>query len=226
MKIKGAIFDMDGTLVDSLMYWPHFWHQLGRKYWGIDHFEVSPEVDKQVRTMIYADAIAYIKELYHIPDDFDELLRYANNSIEDFYRQVVVPKSGALALLEHLKRQGIKMCVASATDLQYVKLCLSLCGMSDYFQSVLSCADIGVGKDCPDIYLLAMKELGLSPDEICVFEDSYVALETAKKVGFRTVGIYDQYNYDQARLERASDIYVDKHRTLDSLMVDIEGKSL
>jgi beta-phosphoglucomutase-like phosphatase (HAD superfamily) len=71
-----------------------------------------------------------------------------------------------------------------------------------------------------------MKELGLSPDEICVFEDSYVALETAKKVGFRTVGIYDQYNYDQARLERASDIYVDKQSTLDSLIVKIEGESL
>jgi beta-phosphoglucomutase-like phosphatase (HAD superfamily) len=83
---------------------------------------------------------------------------------------------------------------------------------------MLSCVDLGVGKDRPDIYLESAKRLGLEVGEICVFEDSYVALETAKAAGFQTVGIFDENNFRQDRLEAASDIYIAKGADIGDLI--------
>ncbi|MBQ8342167.1 MAG: HAD family phosphatase [Clostridia bacterium] len=221
MRIKGAIFDMDGTLIDSLMYWDDLWQRIGAAFMNDPNFRPGEEVDKRVRTMIYDDAMLYFRDFYNIPVDVSRFLEFTKGGIPDFYRHVACPKAGAIALLEHLKGLGIPMCLASATDMSEIRLALEYHHMAGYFDAVLSCADIGVGKDRPDIYLMAKDALGLEPSEICVFEDSFVALETAKAVGFQTVGIYDRYNFEQARLQAASDLYVGEHGTLDELIASI-----
>ncbi len=221
MKIKSAIFDMDGTLVDSLMFWDIFWQDIGRNYLKQENFKPDEEVDKKIRTMIFSDAMSYIKKYYEIPLDEEKFLAESEKNIENFYITTVKGKEGARELLDYLKSKKIKMCVASATDMKYIEIALESCGLRDYFDTVLSCADIGVGKDQPDIYLKAMKKLGDSAEEICVFEDSYVALETAKKIGFQTVGIYDKYNYEQDRLKKASSIYLHQGQTLRELVEKI-----
>ena len=217
MKIKGAIFDMDGTLVDSLFFWPHFWRQLGKTYMNIENFTPDDEVDKNIRTMVYVDAMKYIKSHYRIDADDESFMRFATSGLADFYTQQAKLKDGAAALLEHLKQQNIRMCLASATDIGYVRLALTHFDLMKYFDCVLSCADLGVGKDRPDIYLLASDRLGIAPAELCVFEDSFVALETAKQAGFQTVGVFDKYAFSQDRLKAASDFYLEGGQSLDTL---------
>lgn len=223
MKIKGAIFDMDGTLVDSLFFWPYFWELLGKTYLNIEGFTPDEEVDKNIRTMIYADTIKYIKDYYRIDADDEALMTFATSGLANFYTQKAVVKEGAVALLEHLKRQSLRLCLASATDLPYVKLALAHFDLMKYFDCVLSCSEIGMGKDRPDIYLLAAEKLGCAPSELCVFEDSFVALETARAAGFQTVGLFDRYSFNQDRLRAASDIYMDETQTLSDLIPHINN---
>ena len=218
MKIKGAIFDMDGTIVDSLMFWDYLWQRIGEAYMNDAAFQPNEEVNKKVRTMIYVDAMAYFKDYYKIPGATDAFLEFASSGVKEFYKNVSKVKQGADRLLASLKAQNLKLCLASATAMAEIKYALEYHGLLQYFDFVLSCADIGVGKDHPDIYLEATRLMELSPEELCVFEDSYVALETAKKVGFQTVGIFDQYNFEQERLKKVSDIYLDKDQSLDSLI--------
>ena len=221
MKIKGAIFDMDGTIIDSLMYWDYLWGQIGEKYLDNADFRPTDEVNKQVRTMIYADAMTYFKNYYNIPVDTDEFIHFTSSGIFDFYKNVAKVKSGADKLLASLKEQNIKLCLASATAMPEIRYALECHDLLKFFDCVLSCADIGIGKDRPDIYLDAAKRMTLSPGEICVFEDSCVALETAKKAGFQTVGIYDRYNFGHNRLQEAADIYLGEGRSLDELIAMI-----
>ena len=223
MKIKGAIFDMDGTLVDSLSFWDYLWQEIGMKYMNDSNFKPSEEINKKVRTMIYTEAMTYFKNHYNLPCETDDFIQFATSGISDFYKNVATLKTGAIELLESLKKQNIKLCLASATAMNEIRFVLEHHGLLNYFDTILSCADIGVGKDKPDIYLQAMRLMELSQNDICVFEDSYVALETAKKVGFHTVGIFDQYNFEQERLKNASDIYLDKEQTLDTLINIIES---
>ena len=223
MKIKGAIFDMDGTIIDSLMFWDCLWKQIGEKYMGDPDFKPSDEVNKNVRTMIYTDAMAYFKDYYKIPGKTEDFLRSASVGILDFYKDVAKIKLGADELLSYLKSQNIKLCLASATSMPEIKHALSCHGLLKYFDIVLSCVDIGVGKDRPDIYLEATEKMGISPEDICVFEDSYVALETAKKVGFQTVGIFDRYNFCQDRLKKAADIYLNEGHSLSELISEVNN---
>ena len=223
MKIKGAIFDMDGTLVDSLSFWDILWERMGETYLGKKNFRPSEEVDKNVRTMIFTKAMGYVKNVYSIDVSEDELTNFGTSSLADFYRNTVGLKTGARELLDALEAKGIKMCLATATDMQYVRIALEKLDLNKYFVSVMSCADIGKGKDQPDIYLNAVDALGFAREDICVFEDSYVALETARNIGLKTIGIFDKYNFGQDRLEKASIIYLGENRSLGELVKEIEA---
>ena len=214
MNIKGAIFDMDGTLVDSLSFWEYFWRELGKKYLGINDFSPSKDDDRAVRTMIMKDAVALIKEKYNFPQSVDELFKFTMDLIKYFYREIVKEKLGATELLDYLKDKGIKICLATATDMENVLIAVKSCDLEKYFSFMITCADVGKGKDSPDIYIKAIEKLGLEKDEVCVFEDSFVALETAKKLGTKTIGIFDKFNYGQDRLKGASDFYLEEGNSL------------
>lgn len=222
MKIKGAIFDMDGTIVDSLMFWDYLWKRIGEEYMNDSTFRPSEEVDKKVRTMIFVDAMTYFREYYSLDVKVEDFIRFTGGGINDFYKNIATVKAGAREYLDYLKNNNVKMCLASATAMPEIKYALECHDLLKYFDLILSCADIGVGKDKPDIYVKAMTEMNISCDELCVFEDSFVALETAKSVGFNTVGIYDKYNFEQERLKAASDIYLGDGKRLDSLIRVIE----
>lgn len=223
MKIKGAIFDMDGTLIDSLGFWKIYWRKFGKDFFGKDDFVIAEELDRQVRTMVFVQATRLAWEFYHLDIPYEEFLAYSYAGINEFYQNDVRPKDGVFAFLDHLQASGIKLCVASASEMNHVRTALSYHGLDRYFDTILSCADIGKNKDQPDIYLLAAERLGLSPSELCVFEDSYVALETAKAAGFCTVGIYDALSYEQKRLAAASQIYLGKGQTWEDLIPLVTG---
>ena len=220
MNFKGAIFDMDGTIIDSLMFWDSLWKSIGETYMNDASFKPSDEVNKKVRTMIYTDAMAYFKECYNIPESTENFVRFTSEGLNDFYKNTAKAKDGAKEHLNHLKKQNVTLCLASASAMPQVKYVLQYHGLLEYFDFVLSCADIGVGKERPDIYLLAKDRMGFAPGEICVFEDSYVALETAKNAGFQTVGVFDQYSPGQERLKNAADVYLDKTKTLKSFITE------
>jgi len=213
-KINGAVFDMDGTLIDSLIVWDVIWENLGVKYLGKCGFRPSAGDDKAVRTMTLDLAMAFINERYGLAEDSKSVLDTTNEIIARFYSEEVELKDGVIELLEYLKGRGVKMCIASATDKNLLALAIEHCGLGRYFDTVLSCADIGKGKDQPDIYLLALDVLGTSVGDTCVFEDSLTALRTAHSIGLMTVGIYDRCNYGHDEMPAVSDVYVGDGETV------------
>jgi HAD superfamily hydrolase (TIGR01509 family) len=224
MNIKGAIFDMDGTLVDSLFFWEPFWRDLGARFLGKENYVPPKELDLGIRTRTFTEAMAYIREPLGIAASAEELVAFGTANLAEFYRTQVGAKAGVHAFLDHLKARGVKMCVASATDKKYLPIALEACGLTDYFETVLSCSELGVGKDKPDIYLKAMEILDTSPADTCIFEDSFVALETAKRIGCHTVGVFDKNNYGQDRLAAASDIYLSEGEGFDTLIPQVTLK--
>lgn len=208
MTIKGAIFDMDGTLIDSLNFWDQYWEKLGQIFLGTEDFRPAKEIDQKLRTMIFSDGMIYANEACGLHLNEVALIRFSEEFIEEYYKNHARPKTGVIELLDHLTHKNVKMCVASATSLRYVQLALEYCGLSRYFQGVISCEDVGKGKDHPDVYLKALEILGTSVEDTWIFEDSFVALETAKALGVHTVGVYDRYNYGQDRLRAAAEIYL------------------
>ena len=218
LNIKAAIFDMDGTLVDSLMVWDVLWSAFGEKYLGDNSFRPSTDDDKRVRTLTLSDAMDLIHENYSLGSSGKELLDFTNNLMIDFYSNTVELKDGVKEFLEHLHKNGTKMCIASATAPDLIKIALKHCDIEKYFLKIFSCGELRAGKDKPDIFLLAKDFLGEETDDTWVFEDSLVAIETAAKIGLKTVGIYDRYNYGQEQIKAIATKYIAEGENLTKLL--------
>ena len=214
LHIKAAIFDMDGTLVDSLMMWQVIWSILGEMYLGDKNFLPSEDDDKIVRTLTLKNAMNLIHANYGLADSGEELLEIVNAIMRDFYSKDVKLKSGVIEFLEHLKNNGVKMCIASATVSEFLDIALTHCDIKKYFLKVFSCGDIGKGKEEPDVFLQACDFLGETKENTWVFEDSLTAIETATKIGMPTVGIDDKYNFGQERIKTISTHYIAENETL------------
>lgn len=209
--MRVAIFDLDGTVADSDCFLEYFYRQIGKVCLGVDNFKMPEEMDKKIRTCTMLEAARIIKEYISIDEPEDKFFSFCNGLLEKFYRESVTAKCGIPELLLSLSKKGIRMCIASATQGRLVKIALEKMNLSTYFDFVISCADVGVGKHRPDVFLEALKRFGedLAPSDACVFEDSFLAMETAKAAGFMTVGIYDKDAFCQDRLAAASDVYID-----------------
>ena len=220
MKIKGAIFDMDGTLINSLIVWQDIWRAMADKY--LDGEEGFPgyEIDKSLRTMTLLEGMEKIHSVRGIGKDGRELWEFCNALIEDFYRNKVEMKSGAMDFLKYLYDNEVKMCIASASALDMVEIAVERCELGKYIPKLLSSCDYGCGKDKPDVYLAALEYLGTPLDETWVFEDSLVALRTAKGIGMPVVGIYDAHNFGHEEMKMLADYYIDDGEGLDKLIKD------
>lgn len=217
LDIQAAVFDMDGTLVDSLMLWDVLHDAYEQAYPEKAGTVITEEDDRLMRVLPLPDSMRLLHDHYGLGRNPEELLNLTQAVFYDFYAHRVQLKAGVYEFLNALKNHGVRMCIASATPLPLVEAALDHCGIRDCFDCVLSCGEIGKGKDVPDIYLLAKEKLGNLP-YTWVFEDAYVAVSTATAAGFPTVAIYDAYNAHQKEIEAMATHYIAPGETLLKLL--------
>ena len=191
MDKKFCIFDMDGTLVDSMGYW----QRMERDYLARRGAKPGPaleELIERLKPMTLADtAKAFIAEL-GFSGTPQQIVDEMNAVMAENYRLRVPLKPDVKAYLTALKSRGAKLCTASATGEPLVKLCLDRLGIGSLFDFMISCVDVGASKDRPDVYFEAARRMGAKPEETAVFEDSLKALTTAKRAGFYAVAVWDE----------------------------------
>ena len=136
MKITGAIFDMDGTLIDSLGGWDALWDYCGEKFLGVKGFRPDREVDKAVRTMVLIDAMNYVSELYGFGNCGQELFDFFQETLPHQYQENFDIKPGVREFLDYCLERGVKMCLASATEMNYINIALDRHGLRKYFVDI------------------------------------------------------------------------------------------
>lgn len=204
MKITGAIFDMDGTLLDSM----HVWENTGEDILQGLHITPRDDLREKLRPLSLRQAAEYLISEYGAPYTVSQVVEHVNRNLEHQYREVVLPKPGVTEFLESLKRQGVPMCVATATAPHLTHAALRRTGLLPYFKGVFTCPEVGKGKDSPEIFLRALDCLGTGKATTPVFEDALFAMETAKRAGFPVVGIYDaSAEEQQAQIRALCDVY-------------------
>ncbi len=185
--ICGAIFDLDGVLLDSMAVW----NDLGVRYLQKRGIQPEAGLSQILFSMSMEQGADYLKAKYQLPDTPQEILNGIEQMIRDFYFYEVQPKEGARELLQFLQDQGVKMIAATSSPREHVTKALQRSGLYDYLQQIYTTGEVGVSKHEPLIYQLAAESLGTKPEETLVFEDSLYALKTAKNAGFRAIGVYD-----------------------------------
>ena len=189
MDKRFAIFDMDGTLVDSMGYW----RALSTEYLhaqGVEH--IPQDIIRRIKPMTMTESAALFIESFGLSGTAEEVAGQMNAMMDAHYRTDIPLKAGAREYLEALRRRGVRMCVASATAEPLMEACLRRLGVWACFEFLLSCETVGVGKNQPDVYHAAAERLEATAKEIAVYEDAFYAAETAKGAGYYVVGVYDE----------------------------------
>lgn len=202
--IKGAIFDLDGTLLDSMF----IWDSIAEDYLRSLGIEPRENLNKAFEGFTMTDAANYYRTHYGVTLTVDEIIDGVGALIAHKYDTEAKLKPGASEYLLFLRERGVGMCVATATDRAIAQKTLERLGALEFLEGIVTCAEVGRGKDKPDIYRAALDILGTKNEETLVFEDALFALKTAKADGFPAVGVYDRFEKRQAELARLADVYV------------------
>lgn len=208
-KFKYSIFDMDGTLLDSMPAW----HNIGKEYLSFLNITPPKNLNEIIAPMSLEESAEYFIERFKINLSVKEIISGVKSLIGDKYKYELKLKPYVKEYLEKLKKDGVIMCVATASPLKLAATALERNGVLEYFTFIASCDEVGVGKNKPDIYYLAASRLNAEPQEIAVYEDADFALITAREAGFYTVGVYeDCFSHKRKDIELISNSYIESFK--------------
>ena len=202
-EITGAIFDMDGTLLDSM----GTWYTVGSDYMRSLGMEPPPSLDEDILRLTLEDAAAHIRSL-GVDKPVSEIHAGINSVMDDFFLNRVECRPGVIGFLERLKAAGVGITVATASDRVQVENGLKHAGIFHYIDRIFTCTELDTGKHEPKVYEAARRFMNADISSTWVFEDARHAAQTAKRGGFRVCGVFDPSEPDQNELKEASDVYI------------------
>lgn len=204
--IRGAIFDVDGTLLDSMA----IWEDAGARYLKGLGIQAQEDLGKLLFPMSLQEGAAYMKARYDLKLSVSQIIEGVGDTVRDYYFYEAPLKKGAADFLEKLSQKDIPMSVATSSELEHIEAAFKRLNVNQYFQKIFTCSQVGAGKSRPDIYLAAGRHMETEPRETYVFEDVLHAIKTADNAGFKTVGVYDRFSESkQEEIRKHSDIYLE-----------------
>lgn len=210
-NFKGVIFDLDGTLIDSM----HIWEQIDVEYLGALNISVPKNLKDDITHLSFKDTAIYFKERFNIEDSIESIMNKWHTMAHNHYSNTINLKPGVIEYLKYLKDNNIKIGLATSNSIPLIEAVLQQHNIQDYFHSITTTEEAKKSKDNPDIYLLACKKLNLSPSECIVFEDIPAAIIGAKKANIYTVAIYDKSSIHlKDELIALSDKYINDYYEL------------
>ena len=213
-NMKAAIFDLDGTLIDSM----GIWVQIDIDYIAeIGHTESVDlvKLKEEINHLSYRGTAEYFKKRFNLDCSVDEICTRWHDMAYEKYSKEVKLKEGVLEFLTELKSSGKKIGLATSNSIELAKACLESNEILDLFDSITITSEVSRGKNFPDVYLLSAERLGVHPKDIVVFEDIPVAVEGAKKGDFKVVGVYDEYSaHHEEEMMDKSDKFIKSYSEL------------
>ena len=204
-KKKAVIFDLDGTLVNSMWVW----HDIDIEYLGRYGYDVPEDMVQEIEGMGFTEVAVYFKERFRIPDEIETIKEEWNRMAFEKYATVVPLKPGVAGFLEKIHVAGMKVGIASSNSRELIMACLKNHRIDGYFDCITTACDVAKGKPSPDIYLHVAKALGVKPEECLVFEDVPMGILAGKNAGMQVCAIEDEHSADQREEKRRlADFYI------------------
>lgn len=204
-NIDTVLFDLDGSLVDSM--W--IWHEIDIAYLGKFGISLPEDLQSQIEGMSFSETAAYFKNRFRIPDCIEKIKEDWNRMAWDKYTNEVPLKEGAREFLNYCKDNGIRLGIATSNSRELVENVVKVHGLTDYFTSIVTACDVERGKPSPDVYLEASRRCGAVPDKCLVFEDVVQGILAGKAAGMKVCAVEDDYSmYQLQEKQKLADYYI------------------
>lgn len=208
---EAVIFDLDGTVVDSMWVWP----AVDVEFLGQHGLELPDDLQQELDGKSFYESAVYIKKRFGLEETEEELMDIWNKMAMDRYVNEVKVKESVKEFLQVLKANGIKTGIASSNSAVLVEATLRSNGVYEYFDSVHTANEVAKGKPSPDIYLLVAEDLQVKPENCLVFEDIVMGILAGKNAGMQTCAVYDEYSaYDDVNKKETADYYIHSYKEL------------
>ncbi len=209
--IKAVIFDLDGSLVDSM--W--MWRDIDIEYLGKFGIPLPENLQREIEGMSFSETAVYFKEHFNIPDSIEQMKEDWNRMAWDKYLHEVPLKEGVADFLSGCRDRGILLGIATSNSRELVENIADVHGFHNTFQCIMTGCDVAHGKPFPDIYLAVAEQLSVKPENCLVFEDIIPGIQAGKSAGMRVCAVDDDYSIaDKAEKEALADYYIMDFRGL------------
>ena len=203
MKFRAAIFDLDGTLLDSMKIWSN----LAQEFLLRHNINDVIDLDGKLGVISMHNALEYLIKEFAIDISLEAAYRETWQIVEEFYNTIAQPKPGITTLLDHLQHNNIPCGIITATETGLVIPALERTGLNGYFKEIFSCSAMNTSKRTPEVFYKMSELLGAEPSETIVFEDALYAALTAKKAGYAVAAVYDSSEKNPSLLQETADWY-------------------
>ena len=204
-NIKAVIFDLDGSLVDSM--W--IWRDIDIEYLGRFGITIPDKLQNEIEGKSFSETAVYFKERFQIPDSLEKMKEDWNKMAWDKYTHEVMLKPGADAFLRYCVEKNIKLGIATSNSRELVEAVAKSRGFEKDFDCIMTACEVKKGKPSPDIYLAVADKLGVEPLNCLVFEDITAGIMAGKNAGMRVCAVEDAYSLHQTTEKKElADYYI------------------
>lgn len=187
---KAVIFDLDGTLVDSMWMWKDIDVEFLKRY----GYDCPDGLQRAIEGMSFTETAAYFKERFELPLKLEEIKKIWTEMSLEKYRSQVSLKHGVREFLQHVKSLGLRCGIATSNGREMVDAVLESLHIGPYFQVVTTACEVAAGKPEPDIYLKVADTLKVQPSECLVFEDVPAGIMAGKRAGMTVCAVEDDFS--------------------------------
>ncbi len=204
-EIDAVLFDLDGSLVDSM--W--LWREIDIEYLGRYGISIPEGLQIQIEGMSFSETAVYFKERFQIPDTLEKIKSDWNQMAWDKYTHQVPLKAGADVFVKYCREHNIKLGIASSNSRELIENVLAVHGILGDFQTIVTGCDVKKGKPAPDVYLEAAKCCQVTAKRCLVFEDIVPGIMAGKAAGMKVCAVEDEYSsYQETEKRRLADYYI------------------
>lgn len=206
-NVKACIFDLDGTLIDSM----GLWEGVDEEYFAMHNVPLPADYQKMIDGLSIVEIAVMTKEKFGFKETVEEMLDHWNKMAYYKYAHEIQAKPGAYEFLQKCKEKGIKIGVATSNSIPLYSAVAKNLKFDEMMEAVVTGEDVKNGKPDPESYLKVAGKLGVDPKDCLVFEDLVVGIQSGIAAGMKTCAIYDKFseNQDEERRKLADYYFKD-----------------